>query len=119
MPRVKRGVASRARRKKILRQAKGYYGARSRTFKVAKQAVIKAGQYAYRDRRQKKRQFRALWIIRINAEAREHGLSYSRFIAGLKKAAIEVDRKVLADLALHEKATFGVLADKAKEALAA
>ncbi len=119
MPRVKRGVASRARRKKILRQAKGYYGARSRTFKVAKQAVIKAGQYAYRDRRQKKRQFRALWIIRINAEAREHGLSYSRFIAGLKKAAIEVDRKVLADLALHEKATFGTLADKAKEALAA
>ncbi|MCS5568007.1 MAG: 50S ribosomal protein L20 [Pseudomonadales bacterium] len=119
MPRVKRGVASRARRKKVLRQAKGYYGARSRTFKVAKQAVIKAGQYAYRDRRQKKRQFRALWIIRINAEAREHGLSYSRFIAGLKKAAIEVDRKVLADLALHEKAAFRALADKAKEALAA
>ena len=119
MPRVKRGVASRARRKKILRQAKGYYGARSRTFKVAKQAVIKAGQYAYRDRRQKKRQFRALWIIRINAEAREHGLSYSRFMAGLKKAAIEGDRKVLDDLALHEKATFGALADKAKEALAA
>ena len=119
MPRVKRGVASRARRKKVLRQAKGYYGARSRTFKVAKQAVIKAGQYAYRDRRQKKRQFRALWIVRINAEAREHGRSYSRFIAGLKKAAIEVDRKVLADLALHEKAAFGALAEKAKEALAA
>ena len=119
MPRVKRSVASRARRKKVLKQAKGYYGARSRTFKVAKQAVIKAGQYAYRDRRQRKRQFRALWIVRINAAAREHGLSYSRFIAGLKKAAIEVDRKVLADLAMNEKEAFGALANKAKEALAA
>ena len=119
MPRVKRGVASRARRKKVLKQAKGYYGARSRTFKVAKQAVIKAGQYAYRDRRQRKRHFRALWILRINAAAREHGLSYSRFISGLKKAAIEVDRKILADMALHEKEAFEVLADKAKEALAA
>tara|TARA_Y100000814_G_scaffold111724_1_gene79099 strand:- start:230 stop:589 length:360 start_codon:yes stop_codon:yes gene_type:complete len=119
MPRVKRGVASRARRKKVLKQAKGYYGARSRTFKVAKQAVIKAGQYAYRDRRQRKRHFRALWILRINAAAREHGLSYSRFISGLKKAAIDVDRKILADIALHEKEAFGVLADKAKEALAA
>ena len=119
MPRVKRGVASRARRKKVLKQAKGYYGARSRTFKVAKQAVIKAGQYAYRDRRQRKRHFRALWILRINAAAREHGLSYSRFISGLKKAAIDVDRKLLADIALHEKEAFGVLADKAKEALAA
>ena len=119
MPRVKRGVASRARRKKVLKQAKGYYGARSRTFKVAKQAVIKAGQYAYRDRRQRKRHFRALWILRINAAAREQGLSYSRFISGLKKAAIDVDRKILADIALHEKEAFGVLANKAKEALAA
>ncbi|MEQ8483176.1 MAG: 50S ribosomal protein L20 [Pseudomonadales bacterium] len=119
MSRVKRGVASRARRKKVLKAAKGYYGARSRSFKVAKQAVIKAGQYAYRDRRQRKRQFRNLWIIRINAGAREHGLSYSRFIAGLKKAAIEVDRKVLADLAMHEPAAFAVLADKAKAALEA
>lgn len=117
MPRAKRSVASRARRKKVLKAAKGYYGARSRSFKVAKQAVIKAGQYAYRDRRQRKRQFRALWIIRINAEARHHGLSYSRFIAGLKKAAIEVDRRVLADLALHEKDAFAALAARAKAAL--
>lgn len=117
MPRVKRGVASRARRKKVLKQAKGYYGARSRTFKVAKQAVIKAGQYAYRDRRQRKRQFRSLWIVRINAEARQHGLSYSRMMAGLKKASIEVDRKVLADLALNEKAAFAALAEKARAAL--
>ncbi|MGE0625525.1 MAG: 50S ribosomal protein L20 [Pseudomonadales bacterium] len=119
MSRVKRSVVSRARRKKVLKQAKGYYGARSRTFKVAKQAVIKAGQYAYRDRRQRKRQFRQLWVVRINAAAREHGLSYSRFIAGLKKAAIEVDRKVLADLAIHEKEAFAVLAEQAKAALAA
>jgi len=119
MPRAKRSVAGRARRKKILDEAKGYYGARSRTFKVAKQAVIKAGQYAYRDRRQKKRQFRALWIVRINAEARLHDLSYSRFIAGLKKAAIEIDRRVLANLAVHEKEAFGVLATQAKQALAA
>ena len=119
MSRVKRSVVSRARRKKVLKQAKGYYGARSRTFKVAKQAVIKAGQYAYRDRRQRKRQFRQLWVVRINAAAREHGLSYSRFIAGLKKAAIEVDRKVLADLAIHEKEAFAVLAEQAKSALAA
>ncbi|MBV1907367.1 MAG: 50S ribosomal protein L20 [Pseudomonadales bacterium] len=119
MPRVKRSVASRARRKKVLDEAKGYYGARSRTFKVAKQAVIKAGQYAYRDRRQKKRQFRALWIVRINAQARLHELSYSRFIAGLKKASIEVDRRVLADLAVNEKEAFGVLAEQAKAALAA
>ena len=118
MPRVKRGVASRARRKKILKKAKGYYGARSRTFKVAKQAVIKAGQYAYRDRRQRKRQFRSLWIIRINAGAREHGLSYSRFIAGLKVAGIDLDRRVLADLAMHEKDTFAQLAEQAKSALA-
>ncbi len=119
MSRVKRSVVSRARRKKVLKQARGYYGARSRTFKVAKQAVIKAGQYAYRDRRQRKRQFRRLWVVRINAAAREHGLSYSRFIAGLKKAAIDVDRKVLADLAIHEKAAFAVLAEQAKAALAA
>ncbi len=118
MPRVRKGVASRARRKKVLKRAKGYYGARSRTFKVAKQAVIKAGQYAYRDRRQRKRQFRALWIVRINAAARQHEMSYSRFIAGLKKAAIEVDRKVLADLAMHEKEAFAVLAEQAKQALA-
>jgi large subunit ribosomal protein L20 len=119
MSRVKRSVVSRARRKKVLKQAKGYYGARSRQFKVAKQAVIKAGQYAYRDRRQRKRQFRQLWVVRINAAAREHGLSYSRFIAGLKKAAIEVDRKVLADIAIHEKETFRALAEQAKAALAA
>ena len=118
MPRAKSSVASRARRKKVLKAAKGYYGARSRTFKVAKQAVIKAGQYAYRDRRQRKRQFRALWIIRINAAARIHGLSYSRFLAGLKKAAIDVDRRVLADLALHEQDAFAALAQRAKAALA-
>ena len=119
MSRVKRSVVSRARRKKVLKQAKGYYGARSRQFKVAKQAVIKAGQYAYRDRRQRKRQFRQLWVVRINAAAREHGLSYSRFIAGLKKAAIDVDRKVLADLAIHEKDVFAQLAEQAKAALEA
>ncbi len=119
MSRVKRSVVSRARRKKVLKQAKGYYGARSRQFKVAKQAVIKAGQYAYRDRRQKKRQFRQLWVVRINAAAREHGLSYSRFIAGLKKAAIDVDRKVLADLAVNEKEAFAALAEQAKAALEA
>jgi large subunit ribosomal protein L20 len=101
----------------VLEQAKGYYGARSRQFKVAKQAVIKAGQYAYRDRRQRKRQFRNLWVIRINAAARIHGLSYSRFIAGLKKAAIEVDRRVLADLAMHEPAAFAALAEQARRAL--
>ena len=119
MPRVKRGVASRARRKKILRQAKGYYGARSRTFKVAKQAVIKAGQYAYRDRRQKKRQFRALWIIRINAAARRNDLSYSRLMSGLRLASIELDRKVLADLAIQDEEAFSAIAEKAKAALAA
>jgi large subunit ribosomal protein L20 len=119
MARVKRSVVSRERRKKILKAAKGYYGARSRTFRVAKQAVTKAGQYAYRDRRQRKRQFRALWIQRINAGAREHGLSYSRLIDGLNKAQVEVDRKVLADLALNEKAAFGKLVETAKQALAA
>lgn len=118
MPRVKRGVTARRRHKKILNKAKGYYGARSRVFRVAKQAVIKAGQYAYRDRRQRKRQFRALWIARINAGARMNGLSYSRLIAGLKKANIEIDRKVLADLAMNEKAAFAVVVGKAKEALA-
>ncbi|MAC47549.1 50S ribosomal protein L20 [Oceanospirillum beijerinckii] len=118
MPRVKRGVVARRRHKKVLKQAKGYYGARSRVFRVAKQAVIKAGQYAYRDRRQRKRQFRALWIARINAAARINGLSYSRFIAGLKKANIEIDRKVLADLAVYEKAVFAAIVEKAKAALA-
>ena len=118
MPRVKRGVTAKARHKKILTQAKGYYGARSRTYRVAKQAVIKAGQYAYRDRRQKKRQFRALWITRINAGARECGLSYSRLIDGLKKAAIELDRKVLADMAVHDKVAFAAIAEQAKQALA-
>ena len=116
MPRIKRGVASRARRKKVLKQAKGYYGARSRTFKVAKQAVIRAGQYAYRDRRQRKRQFRQLWIVRINAAAHEHGMSYSRFISGLKEAGVEVDRKVLADIAMHEKEAFAALVERAKGA---
>ncbi|SEG51202.1 50S ribosomal protein L20 [Marinobacterium sp. YM272] len=118
MARVKRGVVARARHKKVLKQAKGYYGARSRVFRVAKQAVIKAGQYAYRDRRQRKRQFRALWIARINAAARINGLSYSRFIAGLKKANIEIDRKVLADLAVHQQAAFAAVVEKAKAALA-
>ena len=118
MPRVKRGVIAHARHKKVLKQAKGYYGARSKVYRVAKQAVIKAGQYAYRDRRQKKRDFRALWIVRINAGAHENGLSYSRLIAGLKKATIEIDRKVLADLAVNEKAAFAAIVEKAKATLA-
>ncbi len=118
MPRVKRGVTAKARHKKVLKQAKGYYGARSRVYRVAKQAVIKAGQYAYRDRRQKKRQFRALWITRINAQARECGVSYSQLINGLKKANIELDRKVLADMAVFDKAAFGQLVEQAKAALA-
>jgi large subunit ribosomal protein L20 len=118
MPRVKRGVQAHARHKKVLKQAKGYYGARSKVFRVAKQAVTKAGQYAYRDRRQKKRQFRALWIVRINAAARQFDLSYSRMIDGLNKAGIEIDRKVLADLAVHDIAAFGQIAEKAKAALA-
>ncbi len=117
MARVKRGVIARRRHKKILKQAKGYYGARSRVFRVAKQAVIKAGQYAYRDRRQRKRQFRQLWIARINAGARLNGLSYSKFINGLKKAMVEIDRKVLADLAVNEKAAFAALVEKAKSSL--
>jgi large subunit ribosomal protein L20 len=110
MPRVKRGVTARARHKKVLKQAKGYYGARSRVYRVAKQAVIKAGQYAYRDRRQRKRQFRSLWIVRINAAARECGLSYSRFMDWLKKASVEIDRKVLADIAVRDKEAFAELA---------
>ena len=117
MPRVKRGVVARARHKKVLKQAKGYYGARSRVYRVAVQAVTKAGQYAYRDRRQRKRQFRQLWIARINAAARQNGLSYSRFINGLKKASIEIDRKILADIAVFDKAAFAVLVEKAKTAL--
>ncbi|MGB5708609.1 MAG: 50S ribosomal protein L20 [Arenicellales bacterium] len=119
MPRVKRGVQARARHKKVLKQARGYSGARSKLFKTAKQAVDKAGQYAYRDRRQRKRQFRALWIVRINAAARDNGLSYSRMIAGLNKAEIALDRKVLADMAVHDKAAFSALAEKAKAALTA
>ena len=118
MPRVKRGVVSKARHKKILGKAKGYYGARSKLYKTAKQAVIKAGQYAYRDRRQRKRQFRALWIARINAAARLHDLSYSRFINGLKRAEIDLDRKVLADIAVHDPAAFGAIAEQAKAGLA-
>ena len=117
MPRVKRGVTAHAKHKKIIQKAKGYYGRRKNVFRVATQAVTKAGQYAYRDRRQRKRQFRTLWIARINAAARENGLSYSRFINGLKKAAIEIDRKVLADIAVYDKAAFAALAEKAKASL--
>ena len=119
MPRVKRGVTAHRRHKKVLKQAKGYYGARSRVYRVAKQAVTKAGQYAYRDRKVRKRMFRSLWIQRINAAARESGLSYSKMINGLKKQNIEIDRRVLADLAVHEKEAFAALAEKAKVALAA
>jgi len=118
MARVKRGVTARAKHKKVLKKAKGYYGARSRVFRVATQAVTKAGQYAYRDRRQKKRQFRRLWIVRINAAARMFDMSYSRFMDGLNKAEIEVDRKMLADLAVNDIDAFGQLAEKAKAALA-
>ena len=117
MARVKRGVTARARHKKILKQAKGYREARSRVFRVAKQAVTRAGQYAYRDRRVKKREFRGLWIVRINAAARENGLTYSRFMAGLKKSEIIIDRKVLSDIAIFDKAGFTSLAEKAKAAL--
>ena len=119
MARVKRGVQSKKRHKKILKQAKGYRGARSRTFKVAKQAVQRAGQYAYRDRRVKKRTFRSLWIIRINAAARENGLSYSKLIAGLKKANIDLDRKTLAEMAVNDKEAFSLIAEQAKSNLAA
>ncbi len=119
MPRAQRSVAAGERHKKTLKLAKGYRGARSRLFKVAKQAVDKAGQYAYRDRRQRKRQFRALWIVRINAAARENGVSYSRLIAGLNRAGIALDRKILADLAVNDKAAFSRLAAQAKAGAAA
>lgn len=119
MSRVKRGVTARARHKKVLKLAKGYRGRRKNVYRIAKQAVMKAGQYAYRDRRQRKRQFRQLWIIRINAAARECGLSYSKFMNGLKKAAIEVDRKVLADLAVFDKVAFAKIVEQAKASLAA
>ena len=117
MPRVKRGVTARARHKKVIKLAKGYRGRRKNVFRVAKQAVIRAGQMAYRDRRQRKRQFRALWIARINAAARECGLSYSRFINGLSKAGVLLDRKVLADIAVFDKLAFATLAEKAKGSL--
>lgn len=117
MPRVKRGVTARARHKKILALAKGFRGRRNNVFRVAKQAVMRAGQYAYRDRRNRKRVFRALWITRINAACRANDLTYSRFIAGIKKAQIDIDRKVLADLAVHDKAAFAAILAKAKAAL--
>ena len=119
MARVKRGVTARRRHKKIIKLAKGYYNARRKVFRVAKQAVTKAQQYAYIGRKQKKRQFRSLWIVRINAAARMHGLSYSRFMNGLLKANITMDRKALADIAIHDPAAFGAIAEQAKRALAA
>tara|TARA_B100000427_G_C15489294_1_gene586776 strand:- start:539 stop:898 length:360 start_codon:yes stop_codon:yes gene_type:complete len=119
MARVKRGVQAKARHKKVLKQAKGFRGARSRTYKVAKQAVMRAGQYAYRDRRVKKRVFRSLWIVRINAAARENGLTYSKLIAGLKKASIDLDRKTLANIAVNDKEAFTKIAEEAKSQLAA
>ena len=118
MARVSRGVQAHAKHKKVLKKAKGYYGARSKVYRVAKQAVIKAGQYAYRDRRQRRRQFRRLCIVRINAEARNNGLSYSQFINGLNKAGIEIDRKVLSDIAIFDKDAFAKIADQAKAGLA-
>ena len=118
MARVKRGVVAGRRHKKVLGKAKGYYNARRKIYRAAKQAVIKAGQYAYRDRRVKKREFRALWIARINAAVRELGMSYSVFMNGLKKASIDIDRKVLADLAVHDKAAFTKIAEQAKASLA-
>jgi large subunit ribosomal protein L20 len=118
MARVKRGVTARARHRKVLDKAKGYYGARGTVFRAAKQAVIKAGQYAYRDRRVRKREFRALWIARINAAARANGISYSRLMNGLQLADIEIDRKVLADIAIFDPDAFAALAGAAKEALA-
>lgn len=118
MPRVKRGVTARARHKKVLKAAKGYRGRRGNVFRIAKQAVMRAGQYAYRDRRNKKRTFRALWITRINAACRELGVTYSVFIAGTKKASIEIDRKVLADMAVNDKAGFAAIVAQAKSALA-
>jgi large subunit ribosomal protein L20 len=119
MPRVKRGVTARARHKKVLDQAKGYRGRRKNVYRIAKEAVMKAGQYAYRDRRNKKREFRALWITRINAAARDAGVTYSVFMAGLKKAGIDVDRKILADLAVFDKAAFGKIVEQAKASLGA
>jgi len=118
MPRVKRGVTAHARHKKVLEQAKGFRGRRNSVFRIAKEAVMKAGQYAYRDRRLKKRDFRALWIARINAAVRELGMSYSVFMNGLKKASIDIDRKVLADLAVHDKVAFTRIAEQAKASLA-
>jgi large subunit ribosomal protein L20 len=118
MPRVKRGVTARARHKKILALAKGYRGRRKNVFRIAKQAVMRAGQYAYRDRRTRKRVFRQLWIARINAASRELGITYSRFMAGMRKASIEVDRKVLADMAVNDPAAFGSIVEKVKAQLA-
>ena len=118
MPRVKRGVTANARHKKILAKAKGYRGRRGNVYRIAKNAVTKAGQYAYRDRRTRKREFRALWIARINAAVRELGMSYSAFMNGLKKASIDIDRKVLADLAVHDKQAFSKIAEQAKASLA-
>jgi len=119
MPRVKRGVTAHARHRKVIKQAKGFRGRRGNVFRIAKEAVMKAGQYAYRDRRQKKRQFRSLWVIRINAAARDAGMSYSVFMAGLKKAAIDIDRKVLAHLAVADKAAFAKIASQVKATIAA
>ncbi len=119
MPRIKRGVNAKARHKKVLKQAKGYYSARSRTYRMAKQAVIKASQYAFRDRKQKKRQFRSLWIVRINAACRAQDMTYSQFINGLMKAGINLDRKILADMAIFDSESFTDLVNKAKAALAA
>jgi large subunit ribosomal protein L20 len=118
MPRVKRGVTAKARHKKILAQSKGYRGRRSNVYRIAKEAVMKAGQYQYRDRRNRKREFRALWIARINAAVRELGMTYSVFMSGLKKASIDIDRKVLADLAVHDKTAFSKIAEQAKASLA-
>ncbi|CAN5590093.1 50S ribosomal protein L20 [soil metagenome] len=118
MPRVKRGVTARARHKKVLALAKGYRGRRKNVFRIAKQAVMKAGQYAYRDRRTRKRVFRQLWIARINAASRSHGITYSKFMAGMKKASIEIDRKMLAELAVRDPAAFGSIVDKVKAQLA-
>jgi len=117
MARVKRGVKARAKHKKVLKAAKGYYGARSRVYRTAKQSVIKAGQYAYRDRKQRKRQFRSLWIVRINAALEPFALSYSKFIRGLTLAKIEIDRKILADLAIHDKKTFAAIVERVKKTL--
>ena len=119
MPRVKRGVTARARHNKVISRAKGYRGARNNVFRVANQAVMKADQYAYRDRRQRKRQFRSLWIVRINAAARNNGITYSKLIAGLKKASIDLDRKTLAKIAINDKEAFTLIAEEAKSQLAA